>query len=313
MIDSVRNTVLALLNKNNRGYLSPSDFNLYAKQAQLEIFNEYVYRYNYQLNKENARQSGTEYADVKKLQEEALDTFSVTNFLRNSANNKFFLPSQSTTGDDPYLINVVRVYPTVLASGSTTSDSANTLTDSGANFVTAGVSQFDVVTNTTTNAATRVVSVAATILTLEDDIFTSNPEAYSVFDQSYEREAEKVSNARIRQLDASLLTKPNTTFPAYVMQGDVIEIYPKTLQTFGNIECQYLRYPLDPKWTWISLSGGEPVFNQSDANYQDFELPIEDEFKLVAKICQYAGLEIREPQVIEFANREEIKNDQSEQ
>ena len=61
MINSVRNTVLAILNKNNYGYISPQDFNLYAKQAQLDLFEDYFYQYNYQVNKENARQSGTGY------------------------------------------------------------------------------------------------------------------------------------------------------------------------------------------------------------------------------------------------------------
>ena len=46
MIDDVRTTVLAVLNKNNYGYLSPMDFNLYAKQAQLEIFENLFYQYN---------------------------------------------------------------------------------------------------------------------------------------------------------------------------------------------------------------------------------------------------------------------------
>ena len=59
MINTVRNTVLSVLNKNNYGYLSPSDFNLFAKQAQLDLFESYFYQYNYQINKENARTSGT--------------------------------------------------------------------------------------------------------------------------------------------------------------------------------------------------------------------------------------------------------------
>eukprot|EP01043_Picozoa_sp_COSAG02_P095176 COSAG02_NODE_31556_length_531_cov_1.219907_2_plen_69_part_01 len=63
MINSVRNTVLAILNKNNYGYISPQDFNLFAKQAQLDIFEDYFYQYNYQLNKENKRMSGTGYAN----------------------------------------------------------------------------------------------------------------------------------------------------------------------------------------------------------------------------------------------------------
>ena len=66
MINSVRNTVLAILNKNNYGYISPGDFNLYAKQAQLDIFDDYFYQYNQLINQENARLSGTGYADVAK-------------------------------------------------------------------------------------------------------------------------------------------------------------------------------------------------------------------------------------------------------
>ena len=81
MINSVRQTVMSVLNKNNYGYISPSDFNLYAKQAQLDLFENYFYQYNYQLQKENARQSGTGYADITKGLEEVINTFSETKFL----------------------------------------------------------------------------------------------------------------------------------------------------------------------------------------------------------------------------------------
>lgn len=76
MINSVRNTVLSVLNKNNYGYISPNDFNLFAKQAQLDIFENYFYRYNFQILKENARESGIGYADIKKQYEEVIDSFS---------------------------------------------------------------------------------------------------------------------------------------------------------------------------------------------------------------------------------------------
>ena len=112
MINSVRNTVLSILNKNNYGYISPADFNLFAKQAQLEIFDEYFSDYNKQLNKENARQSGTGYADIAKSLIEVIDFFSVTNDLANVAANTFSLPSELTTGDDYYLLNKVLCYDT---------------------------------------------------------------------------------------------------------------------------------------------------------------------------------------------------------
>lgn len=76
MINSVRNTVLSVLNKNNYGYISPSDFNLFAKQAQLEVFEEYFGKYNTQIIKENSRLSNTGYADIRKRQEEAIEKFS---------------------------------------------------------------------------------------------------------------------------------------------------------------------------------------------------------------------------------------------
>ncbi len=77
-------------------------------------------------------------------------------------------------------------------------------------------------------------------------------------------------------------------------------IYPDTLTTPGTIMAQYIRYPRDPKWTYIEITAGEPVFNASQNDYQDFELPLSDEPGLVAKICQYIGIEIREPEVKQF-------------
>ena len=234
MIDSVRQTVLSILNKNNYGYISPSDFNLYAKQAQLEVFESYFTGLNQAINAENARMSGTEYADMSKGISEAINVFSVTNPLTQSPNpatpNVFFAPSLTTTGDDYYLLNKV------LAGGI---------------------------------------------------------------------EAEPVSHSKITMLNASLLTAPSTQFPAYTLQGDSITVFPATFNQPGDVNAQYIRYPFDPKWTYVSLVGGEPVFDQSQPDYQDFELPIEDEPRLVYRILQMAGMSIREGDVYQYANAEE--------
>ena len=114
MINSVRNTVLSILNKNNYGYISPADFNLFAKQAQLDIFEDYFYQYNNQINKENnrlSRLSGTGYADIKKGLEEVIDSFSVTSFLSRVNANVYALPT------DYYLINKIFYYPFILLGG----------------------------------------------------------------------------------------------------------------------------------------------------------------------------------------------------
>jgi hypothetical protein len=74
-INDVRETVLAICNKNNYGYISPDDFNLYAKQAQLDIFNGYMSKYNYYMNMQNQHQSGSDLANLAQSAREAIETF----------------------------------------------------------------------------------------------------------------------------------------------------------------------------------------------------------------------------------------------
>lgn len=243
MINSVRNTVLSILNKNNYGYISPSDFNLFAKQAQLEIFEEYFSDYNKILNLENARVSGTDYADQKKALEEAIETFATTSTLAQvaPATNRFYLPSVTTTGFDYFMINKVLCYDA------------------------------------------------------------------SVSPRVFKGEAEKVTHGKITMLVNSNLTAPTEDYPAYTQQGSILTVYPTTINLANEVEAVYFRYPKDPKWTYISVTNGDPVFDQSQSDYQDFEVPIEDEIKLVSKILQYAGMSIREIDAVQFGGSEEQK------
>lgn len=102
MIDSVRNTVLSIINKDNRGYITPFEFNLFAKQAQLEIFESLFYTYSNSVNKQNSRLHNNGYTDIPKQIEEAIDNFSTYGILTyNAINDKFQVPN------DCYTLNVV--------------------------------------------------------------------------------------------------------------------------------------------------------------------------------------------------------------
>jgi hypothetical protein len=234
MINSVRNTVLAVANKQNFGYITPADFNLYAKQAQLDLFENYFYSYSSYsqgglFSKGNSRRTGTGYSDILKGLEEVIDSFSSVNTPVDTNAPLFPLPL------DYYLINVVRY-------GS--------------------------------------------------------------------KEVERVSNNKILQLSSSNLTAPNTTFPAYVLNGNDITVYPDTIST--GITLQYIRKPLDPKWTYVEILNGEPVFDQSNSDYQDFELPESDAPSLIAKILQYAGVSIREKDLYQFGVNDEMIEQQTQ-
>ena len=45
-------------------------------------------------------------------------------------------------------------------------------------------------------------------------------------------------------------------------------------------------------------------------DFQEFELPDSDEPTLIAKICQYIGIEIREEMVYQFGGQEETLDTQ---
>ena len=83
MINNVRNTVMFILNKDNNGYLTPDEFNAFARQAQLEIFEELFYDYNKWLAKRNLGASYSGSSDIPKLLSEIIDKFSTILFIGN--------------------------------------------------------------------------------------------------------------------------------------------------------------------------------------------------------------------------------------
>jgi len=220
-INDVRETVLAICNKNNYGYISPDDFNLYAKQAQLEIFNEYMSKYNYYTNLENNHTSGSDLADLAESARESIEVFvngTSLNFVATSGDYAIFdAPS------DWYHINVL-TYNNV--------------------------------------------------------------------------EISKESRLNITRLLNSNLTAPSETYPVYAMgSSDSIAIVPNTIQS--NVSAIYVRYPVDPRWDYVNLTNGEPMYNA--AGSVDFEVAEDDEPTLVSKILEKAGLSIREPEVYKMA------------
>ena len=71
-IDTVYQRVLAIANKEQRGYITPQEFNLFANQAQMDIFEQYFYDIN-QFNRIPG--NNTEYANMLDLLEEKIAIF----------------------------------------------------------------------------------------------------------------------------------------------------------------------------------------------------------------------------------------------
>lgn len=318
MINSVRNTVLAVANKHNFGYITPADFNLYAKQAQLDIFENYFYRYNEWNSKRNARMSGSGYADIVKNLEEVIDIFSVEDSMYNISRNTYAIPNEDNNETTCYLLNKVLVYKNTLTEGTTDGFDAsnNIIEDSSKNFTTLGVVAGDYVAiqiDDTIKFLDVLEVVSSTELRVNDSSIDASSKPYSIYKyRTVQKEAERVSHSKISMLNLSNLTSPKINSPAYTQSELTIKLFPDTVTAVGQIRSQYIRKPKDPKWTYSQITGGEPLFNQGASDYQDFELPAIDEPTIVAKILQYAGISIRDKDIYQSAVQEELKEKQKQ-
>ena len=72
-VNKVYKSVLSILNKEERGYLTPYEFNNLARQAQLELLDGLFYQYNQFLNIENINRTNEGYADLAEKIQEQID------------------------------------------------------------------------------------------------------------------------------------------------------------------------------------------------------------------------------------------------
>ena len=220
--------------------------------------------------------------------------------------NQYILPL------DYYLINKILIYTTELAAGTTTATNGGStkVEDSSATFITDGVKVGDIASTVTsgqiynTIIVTVVSETSLLVRSVAGNVWTTTGKTYVIYSASKIKEAEKVSHSKITMLNNSILTTPTLSYPSYTQNALLMESFPNTISEIGQVTCQYIRYPKIPKWTYALITLGEPVFDASQSDYQDFELPLSDEPSLIAKICKYVGVEIREADVYQFGAAE---------
>tara|TARA_Y100000593_G_scaffold31961_1_gene62969 strand:+ start:898 stop:1623 length:726 start_codon:yes stop_codon:yes gene_type:complete len=94
-VDTVYKTVLLILNQQQRGYMTPDEFNKVATQVQLNIFEKYEDDLNQQYR---LPQNDTEYANRVKNLEENLQFFQ--KYVNNASN------AGAITGTNPFTIDL---------------------------------------------------------------------------------------------------------------------------------------------------------------------------------------------------------------
>ena len=99
-VDTVYQRVLAICNKEQRGYITPQEYNLFANQAQMSIFNQYIHDI-----KTTSSEMGNsfEYADPIDLLHEKIAPFALTQDAPSIASGLVDLPANDYLGTVKYV------------------------------------------------------------------------------------------------------------------------------------------------------------------------------------------------------------------
>ena len=231
MINNVRNTVLSLLSKENRGYLTPIEFNLYSDMAQLYIFEKDFDEYSKSIVKQNNRLYNSEYSDTPKFLRERIDRF--------------------------------------------------------VKYITLSY-----------NSTSKIFSY-------------SDTDVYKIMNLEYNgTDIEEVSKMHLNKLKKVSSTTVDEKYPIYTRLGNDFNVLPTTI--VSGVTCLCIKRPKVPNWTYTTVNGN-PMFNQSAGDYQDFEIHPSQEVELIIKILGYAGLTITSEQVMQFSKNEEILQETKKQ
>lgn len=237
----IRNAVLFILNKQNLGYISPMDYDVFCNLAVRDVYENLFYEYNQFINKQNKRLTSSEYGNISKNIQDQIDYYASytnnTNFVYDSVKGTW-----SYTGNDLY----------------------------------------------------RSENLSLVEIATDKKI-----------------DVELVSKSQLNVLKNSPMTTPSLLFPAYTRIMDEFKVVP-TVPSTHTLELFYLRSPKSPKWTYTNVAGN-PVFNPSASDLQDIDLHESLMIPFLTKVLNYCGMSIREAEVEQFANSEEMKKAQVQQ
>ena len=228
-VNTVYQTVLMILNKEQRGYMTPTEFNTVATQVQLEVFEKYFDDLNQQLR---IPQADTDYADRQENIDEKIAIF-------------------KTFGDALYT------------------------TDGGLSYFELPI----------------------------DDAYAEEVVFYRLGNVLYndEKVVQRLDRHEFYYANQSRLTKPTTTNPAYLYENQKLFVKPTSI--IDKIKVDYIKKPKDVVWGFTVGGLGQ---YQSDRNSQtttsvDFELHISEQSEVILKVLLYAGIVIRDPQIVQAA------------
>ena len=235
-VNTVYQTVLLILNKEQRGYMTPDEFNSVGTQVQLEVFEKYFEDLNQQIR---VPQTDFNYSDRVENIDEKIAIFKT---FGNATYN-----SLATTTDKPFTLPTIDSYGIAV------------------------------------------------------DFYRLGTVTYN-----NEVELQRLQRNDFYTSEKSKLTKATKTFPTFLYENEKLFIRPTSI--VSNVQVEYIRKPLNPIWGFTTGTLGQYLYNSELYNETaeptgsiNFELHESEQTEVILRILQYAGIIIRDPQIVQAA------------
>ncbi len=298
-VDKVYKTVLLIINKEQRGYLTPDEFNKIATQVQLEIFESYFETLNQQMR---LPQNESEYGDRYKTVQEKLDIFKVLGNATYVASNPNYFNTPNSgvaSGTQTFAtVNNQTAYTLTTITQAQVEDSNVIVTLNGVAYTNYNI------TGGTFNLTAGSIAAGSTLLiTLyPQDFYKLGTVLYKD-----DKEVQCVERNELAQMNMSTITKPSEYFPVYVYEDKKIIIYPQTINS--NVSVTYVRKPSDVMWNFTNTTG---YYVWDPTTSVDFELDVSEQSTVILEVLKYAGVTIKDPAIVQAAAQELAANEINE-
>lgn len=288
-VDTVYRTVLLIMNKEQRGYMTPDEFNKISNQAQLEIFNEYFEDLNQQLR---GVSNNSEYANRIKTLEEKLAIFKTPPISITKVDSYFPLPTLSNyISDETFTTTSSQVYTFSLIEPADVKNNVIKVFLEGTELIE---TTDYIISSTGQNI--QLTSIPTSGESLVVQLYENNLYKLGTVIYNDTVEVERVNRNDLLRINMSPLTAPSSSFPIFVFENNKFYVYPTTIT--DNIKASYIKKPTSARWNFTTSNGGY-VYNS--ATSENFQLHATEQTSLITRILLYAGIIIKDPQVVQLA------------
>lgn len=298
-VDLVYKTVLLIINKEQRGYLTPNEFNKIATQVQLEIFESYFETLNQQMR---LPQNESEYGDRYKTVQEKLEIFRVIGdaTFTPGTPNYFTTPNSSgvASGSQTFAtVNLQTAYTLTTITQAQVENSNVVVTLDGLVYT-----DYNIIGGVFNLTAGAIAAGSTLLIVLyPNDFYKLGTVLYK-----NDKEVQAVQRNELAQMNISTLTKPSDYFPVYVYEGEKIIVYPQNI--VANISVTYLRKPIDVAWNFTNNN----YYVWDPSSSVNFELDVSEQSTVILEILKYAGVTIKDPMIVQAASQELAANEINE-